>query len=545
MKAAIRKLAASLIILSLASGPGCAPVPSRPAAGHLKPAPTVSGIPGTVIGLPVVPPPQPAHKAATYSLVVTDVPVKELLFSMARDAHINIDIHPDLKGQVTLNALDQTVAQILERIAAQVPIRYRFDDKLLIVEPDKPYLQTYRIDYVNLTRSSKSSNSIATQIASTGQSAVAGGSGSSSASSGSGSSSGNNSVTEVSSHSENPFWETLRSNITALLGLNADKTAGESAVIINRASGMLTVRATQRQQQRVRSYIGMLMDNAQRQVLIEATVVEVQLKNDYQLGVDWSRLADRATGLSLTQSLLGTNLANPPNFVLNFAKKSDTAGNISATVKLLQEFGNVKVLSSPKIMAINNQTALLKVVDNLVYFTIEADTTLSQTISQTTFTTTPHSVPVGFVMSVTPQIGKDQNVTMNVRPTISRVIGFVNDPNPALAQNNIDSRVPQIQVREMESVLRIHSGQVAVLGGLIQDSIDLSDSGLPGLSRIKGIGNAFNYRNNKIKKTELVIFLRPRVITNLHAPLDVYAEYLPKPGQPLAPAHANSREVWQ
>jgi len=308
---------------------------------------------------------------------------------------------------------------------------------------------------------------------------------------------------------------------------------------------MLTVRATQRQQQMIRSYLGQLMDNAQRQVLIEATVVEVQLKNDYQMGVDWSRLADRATGLSLTQSLLGTNLVNPPNFVLNFAKKSDTAGNISATVKLLQEFGNVKVLSSPKIMAINNQTALLKVVDNLVYFTIEADTTLSQTVSQTTFTTTPHSVSVGFVMSVTPQIGKDQNVTMNVRPTISRVIGFVNDPNPALAQNNIDSRVPQIQVREMESVLRVHSGQVAVLGGLIQDSIDLSDSGLPGLSRIKGIGNAFNYRNNKIKKTELVIFLRPRVITNLHAPLDVYAEYLPKPGQPLAPAHANAREVWR
>lgn len=542
MNALIMKVVSSVIIATLVIVQGCAPTPSRPASGHLKPAPITSGIPGTVSGLPIVPPPKPAHKASTYSLVVTDVPVKELLFSMARDAHLNIDIHPGLKGQVTLNALDQTVPQILERIAAQVPIRYHFDNELLVIEPDKPYLQMYRIDYVNLTRSSKSSNSIATQIASTGQSAVEG---SDSNNSSTGSSSGNNSVTEVTSLSENPFWETLRRNIINLLGLGSDKGAGEANVIVNRSAGILSVRAPQHQQQLVRTYIDRLMNSAQRQVLIEATVVEVQLKNDYQFGVDWSRLADRATGLSLTQGLLGTNLANAPHFILSFGKKSDTAGDISSTVKMLQEFGNVKVLSSPKIMAINNQTALLKVVDNLVYFTIEADTTLSQTVSQTTFTTTPHSVPIGFVMSVTPQIGKDQNVTMNVRPTISRVIGFVNDPNPALAQSNIDSKVPQIQVREMESVLRIHSGQTAVLGGLIQDSIDLSDRGLPGLSRIKGIGNAFNYRDNKIKKTELVIFLRPRVITNLHAPLDVYAEYLPKPGQPLAPAHANDSEVWQ
>jgi len=212
-------------------------------------------------------------------------------------------------------------------------------------------------------------------------------------------------------------------------------------------------------------------------------------------------------------------------------------------VKMLQEFGNVKVLSSPKIMAINNQTALLKVVDNIVYFTLEADTVSNQTTSTTTFTSTPHTVPVGFVMSVTPQISRDDAVTLNVRPTISRVTGFVNDPNPDLARQNIVSRIPQIQVREMESVLRVRSGQVAVLGGLIQDSIDLNDQGIPGLSDIKIVGNAFNYRNNRIKKSELIIFLRPRVVASLDKPMDVYDDYLPDPNVPIGPRRASDRRA--
>ncbi len=211
---------------------------------------------------------------------------------------------------------------------------------------------------------------------------------------------------------------------------------------------------------------------------------------------------------------------------------------------MLQEFGDVKVLSSPKIMAINNQTALLKVVDNVVYFTIEADTVTSETLAQTTFTTTPHTVPVGFVMSVTPQISREQAVILNVRPTISRITGFVADPNPALAAEDIESLVPQIQVREMESVLRVRSGQIAVLGGLIQDSIDLQDAGIPGLTELDVVGDAFTYRNNQLKKSELVIFLRPRVVASIDQPLDVYLDMLPDPAAPLGPQRAGARRGW-
>ena len=532
-----------VFLATLLVGSGCAPTPPRPASGHIDSSQRPDSshlaqetIPSLVREAPVVPEPTPALAQETYSVVVTNAQLDELLFALARDAHLNIDVHPGLSGQVTLNAIDQSLLQILDRISAQVAIRYHFEDELLVIEPDQPYLRSYYIDYVNLTRSSTSDNSVSTQIATTGQAAVG--------DSGGGSSSGgsNNSATSVTSSSQNLFWERLNQNIANMLGLATDDENSGSTVIINAETGLLTIRATQTQHLQIQEYLDRLVTNAQRQVLIEATVVEVELNNEYQFGVDWAKIADNGNGFSFVQSLLGTNLSNPPVFALNYTD-SKSFGDIDATVKMLQEFGNVKVLSSPKIMAINNQTALLKVVDNLVYFTLEADTVTNESTSQTTFTSTPHTVAVGFFMSVTPQISREDAVTLNVRPTISRVTGYVNDPNPALAANDIESQIPQIQVREMESVLRVRSGQIAVLGGLIQDSVNLADQGIPGLSELDVVGDAFTYRNNQIKKSELVIFMRPRVVASLDKPLDVYTDYLPDPNTALGPRRASDQRA--
>ncbi len=523
----------------------CMQTPQRPSSGHLTTTDRVDSghltrdIPAPVMQAPVVPEPVPAVAQETFSVVVTDVPLDQLLFGLARDAKINVDVHPGLSGHVTLNAIDQTLLQILDRIAAQVPIRYRFEDNLLVVEPDQPYLRSYYIDYVNLTRSSTTVNSISTQIATTGGSAVQGASGG-----GSSAGDGNNSSTSVRSASDNQFWADLKKNIAGMLGLGDADTGAEVAVIVSSETGLLTVRATHKQHRVIQEYLDRLMHSAKRQVLIEATVVEVDLNKNYQFGVDWSALNDKGTGFSFNQALVGSSLNSPPVFTIDYASSSSW-GSIASTVKMLQEFGNVKVLSSPKIMAINNQTALLKVVDNVVYFTIESDTVVnSNAPGVTTFTTTPHTVAVGFFMSVTPQISREDAVILNVRPTISRVTGFVNDPNPQLAQSNVESRIPQIQVREMESVLRVRSGQMAVLGGLIQDSVDLNDKGIPGLSALEVLGDAFTFRNNRHKKSELVIFLRPRVVASIDQPLDVYSDYLPDPAAPLGPRRASEQESW-
>jgi general secretion pathway protein D len=171
-------------------------------------------------------------------------------------------------------------------------------------------------------------------------------------------------------------------------------------------------------------------------------------------------------------------------------------------------------------MALNNQTALLKVVDDLVYFNIDAKPAilLSGTAgaAQATFTTTALTVEVGVVMSLTPQINENGEVMLGVRPSITRLLSFVNDPNPALATAGVTSPVPQLQKREMESVLQLMSGQTAILGGLMQDSNQYNRSSVPGAGNAANTGifsEIFGYRNDTVTKTELVIFLRPTVVT--------------------------------
>jgi general secretion pathway protein D len=218
--------------------------------------------------------------------------------------------------------------------------------------------------------------------------------------------------------------------------------------------------------------------------------------------------------------------------LLNYANPTSALGTLSASVSLLDSFGDVKVLSSPKLSVMNNQTATLKVADNKIYFTISSTpATLSSTgtvLTPATYTTTAIPVAVGFTMNVTPEINDTDYVTINVRPTITRIIDYVNDPNPALP-TGIVNKVPEIRTREMESIIRVNSGQVAVLGGLMQDEINNLSDGIPILGDIPVAGNLFKNRNDTKTKTELVIFLRPVIIkdASLEGDYSPYQNSLP------------------
>lgn len=580
---------------------GCAAPPDKPGDYHLLDTatakmdmtPSEAGIPKPVRAPLVPPPPRNGPSLETYSVVVTQVEIADLLFAMARDAKINVDVHPSIRGKVTLNAIEQTLPQILNRLSRQVSLRYEFDGQNLVVLPDAPFVRHYPIDYVNITRTASATTSIATQIASTGG--------------GESGEANNNSTTQIVNESRNQFWNTLIANLEALIGVEtggqgsgsgssaspggsspapaaaaapgaggapaaaggAPSTAPASgagaatsvpdagpasgpaepgkAVIANRETGIVTVRGTKDDHERVREYIGRVMHAARRQVLIEATIAEVQLSESFQQGINWQKLRADGSGWSFVQQPLGTdplstgaapgsgpgglnfpnslnggnlpggataNGASTPSLgVLRYLRSNDR-GDLGAALSLLQSFGKVKVLSSPKISVLNNQTAVLKVVDNRIYFTIGVQVTPGTDTSPPliTYTSEPHTVPVGFVMSVTPQIEDSGMVTMNVRPTISRIIGFVNDPSPALAQNNVVSRVPEIQTREIESIMKVATGDVAVMGGLMQETVDDQTDAVPGPANLPFVGELFKYRNDNARKSELVIFLRPIVI---------------------------------
>ncbi|MEZ5651514.1 MAG: pilus (MSHA type) biogenesis protein MshL [Burkholderiaceae bacterium] len=608
---------------------GCASAPEPAGNYHLldRPASLVgadaaqTSIPQPVRAPMTPPPPRNGPALETYSVVVSQVEIADLLFAMARDAKINVDVHPAVRGRVTLNAIEQTLPQILNRLSRQVSLRYEFDGDNLVILPDAPFIRHYPIDYVNIARSASASTSIATQISSTGGAGGGGGE------------ANNNSTTRIVNQSNNQFWDTLVANVRTLVGVTA-ATGGENsgsgssggtssgagsgvtgsggsgggssgggssggsssggaatggtasgggssgggasssptsggaqstsggntgaapangmpgelpkAVIANRETGMITVRANMHDHERVREYIDKVMGSARRQVLIEATIAEVQLSESYQQGINWQKIRLDGSGWSFVQQPGGTNPlstgiapgsgpagiyfpnstngnlpggavasgAETPSLGVMRYLRSSSSGDLGAALSLLQSFGKVKVLSSPKISVLNNQTAVLKVVDNRIYFTIEVQVTPGTDTSAplVTYTSTPNTVPVGFVMSVTPQIEDTGMVTMNVRPTISRIIGFVNDPSPALAQNNVVSRVPEIQTREIESIMKVATGDVAVMGGLMQETVDDRTDAVPGAANVPFFGELFRYRNDNAQKSELVIFLRPIVL---------------------------------
>lgn len=489
---------------------------------HLTPPPEVdaTAIPDIVRPLPLVTAPQPEAPLELYSVVVQDVSVRDLLFAMARDADINIDVHSAVSGVISLNAIDQTLPQILQRIARQVDIRWSFErPDYLVVQPDVAVWRNYRVDYVNVRRNSASEISVS--------SAVTGGIGEA------GATELNNSSTVMTQNTLNAFWETLLANMNTLLGESGEGEAGaSSSVIISPESGLVSVFATSAQHESISAFIESVRTRSLYQVLIEATVVEVSLSDDYQSGVDWALLARDNGQVSFSQELTGLNLNTAPTSLLTIDKSAGPDA-INATIRLLSQFGDIQVLSSPKLMALNNQTAMLRVVDNKIYFTIEVEAGIAGTASSPaippTFTSEVHTVPVGFTMAVTPQISEDDQVTLNVRPTISRIIRFVNDPNPALAEAQVVNSIPEIQIREIESILKVDSGQIAILGGLMQDSVDNTTAGLPGLSRLPGVRNMFSYREDKAAKSELIVFIRPVVIkqASINGDLRNYREFLP------------------
>lgn len=515
----------------------CAHVPPSPSDLHVRPDETRAEgvIPPPVQISPVLPKPKPAARPETYSVVVNNVPLQELLFALARDARINVDIHPDVTGRVTLNAIDQTLPQLLARIARQVDMRYEFHDQNLLVMRDSPFLRTYKVDYLSATRNVKMQSTASTQFGT-----------------GPGTTSTTGATAQIDVAAENKLWESIVQNVKDILretdkiipataaappiapppAVAPSTTPGQAptptvvlpqtmptyqeaaSVIGNRESGILYVRATAKQHEKVQEFVDQVLAGAKRQVLIEATVAEVQLRNEYQRGIEWQRLRSGMTGIEIRSPRLPAPASFGNPFVIGYASAGN---NFSVTVSLLEQFGDVRVLSSPKVSVMNNQTAILRVTRDIIYFTITPSTqpiTVSGGAGATilpSFTTTPVVAAEGFMMTVLPNINETDAIVLNVKPTIRRQVASATDPNPALV-GGTPNTIPVFETREFDSILRLQSGEIGVLAGLMQDTINNNESGIPGIRSIPFVGEILAQRADLSTKTELVIFLRATVI---------------------------------
>lgn len=524
-----------------------------------------------------LPPPAPATAATpTFSLNVIASPVQQILINLARDAKVNMDVHPAISGVVTLHAIRQPLPALLERIAQQVDIRWRHEGDTYLITPDLPYVESYMVDYVAIEREARGESGVVTSVVS-----ASANQGSDARASQSG--------TQLRSSSQHRFWRSLLSSLEELLR-REDETVqivtidreqeirdttthtdsqtrsrklnppsanqgaapensvtvrdGEHSklshtrvqpgqrqtrsedktvrVTLHLETGVLAVRATRRQHALVGRFLRQIAHSARRQVLIEATIVEVELTREFETGVDWSRLTGSAspqfvqnssnllsdTALRGTVPLDRALGANPVSLLYYHS------GSLTSAVKLLEHFGRTRVLSSPKLMALNNQAALLKVVRDMPYFTLKVRRTEggADKPDRLDYESTLHTVPEGIVLSVQPQISANGEVSLHVRPTITQITGYVSDPAVTLADARVNSPIPRVQVRELESTLRLMSGQIGVLGGLIQDRLDNQSDGLPGLGMLDGIGRLFSHKTDRLVRTELVVFLRPTLV---------------------------------
>ena len=592
-----------------------------------------------------------APGSETFDVVVTNVPVRDLLFALARDAGVNMDVDSRVGGIVSISALDQTLEAILDRISRQVEIRVERVGETLIVKPDEAYHQKYQIDFVNIARTYSSS-------------ATGGGV-------------GNTGSSSVSNTSGNNFWASLESGVAAILSIsgeegdsvfeeteNADRLNaaqdseslatgefGEYYYNLNRDTGLLLVFAPERLQHEIREYLDVVTAIAKRQVLLEATVVEVILSNQYKQGIDWSFFNSLATnGLALYQGAnvggaaaalsyitealdipeeiryfeddngdgqitpTDASYANYRNFTTNpgisgegvnavvsfdttaipargetpeqvdpdtnaetpaippvpaqvevtrtitgtrinqdattnragglspiapsgdnFITGAYRSGDISAAVELLDRFGDAKILSSPRISALNNQPALLRVVDQEVYFNIELSEGVDSDSGQVTtreFTVEENTVDVGFSMNVLPQVSATGEIILNLKPAVTRVLDYRRAPTPAAfggVGGNVQNLVPITRVRELESILSLRDGEVGVLGGLLEDRVSDDDTAVPGLSKLPGVGALFERKDQQTFKTEFVVFIRASIIKNptLHGDYSEYRSLLP------------------
>lgn len=469
-------------------------------------------------------PPKIGTKKVVSVSVTDDVPLKDILIELARLADVDVEIDSSITGGVTFRAKDRPFNEVIDRICDMAGLRYSVRNNVLRIERDVPYVQTYALDMLNIDRASSGSIGV-------------------------GGDTGGTATSNISADSKSDFWEKFQDGVSkileykpSLLGSGTANTSGDPGTFfsLNRQAGTLTFSGTQTQHEIMQKFLKAIEANISSQVLIEAKIVEVELNDQYQTGIDWSRIGTGSvlfdadlSGVSAVDSAL-----TPATITLLRNDIFSTGIDLAAAVNLLHEFGTTRALSSPRLNAMNNQQAVLSFVENLVYFDVKIDVTdavagtggSATTPAKVEVTSTPKEAPVGIVLNLQPSINRESNeITLSVRPTLSKVTRFITDPgfeigkanaaaqldpsSPVVASlNSVTSTIPQLEVRELDSILKVQSGQVMVIGGLLEDSFVTQIGQVPGMSELPYVGNLFKSTDKVKSKKELVIFLRATIV---------------------------------
>jgi MSHA biogenesis protein MshL len=514
------------------------------------------------------------------------VPLRDALFELAKQANYDIELDPRITGSIIFTAREQPLDVVIQRICDIAGLRYKFDNGVLRVQTDTPYHETYKIDYLSYVRKNTSSISNNISLAQTGGGGSGGattGSAFSASSDGTADFWGELQTNlqqilgvpigagdmktaqdpQISVVPPSPA-PVAAAGVTGTAGTPAKPAAPPQATLqvsslppatpggaaaapaasttpsfsLNKQAGIISVYATERQQAQIRDYLKLLRRAVTAQVLIEAKVMEVSLSDEFGSGVNWgevARLVDRHININAANFPIPA-FASPASGLFSIGKISDdintntsinarsSAATESAVIAAVSRFGVVKALASPRLTVLNNQSAVLDVALNTVYFSVTATVTpgTTTTAGTTNITSTAHSVPEGVLINVQPSIDLERHtISMSVRPTVTRIVDSKNDPGVDLLNiPNVHSPVPEVNIQEMDSVINMNSGQAVLMGGLMQDRTDSQKTGVPLLSEVPLVGAAFSSHGDKIVKTELVILLKATIVDEGDSRLD-------------------------
>lgn len=514
-----------------------------PATPHTPPPEVAAALlPPVTLNLPEAA--QPA--APRFDVAVDHVPAQQFFMGLVDGTTYNMVVHPEVGGEISLNLRNVTVEEVMSTVNSVYGYEFSRNGSVFEVLPARLRSHVFKVDYLNMRRLGASHTRVSsgqiTQNDTGDTSDTSGGGSGSTGSGGTNTTSGDDSGTantvsgsEVNTQSEADFWKDLKTTLELLIG-----TEGEHRVVVNPQAGIVVVRAMPGELREIGEYLGTLQNAVERQVVLEAKIVEVELNDGFQAGINWAALGEPDEGETLVVGQIGggtllnrngratttgdSGTLNPifPDLpdafqVSPFGGMFGIAANLNdfvALIELLKTQGQVQVLSSPRVSTVNNQKAVIKVGTDEFFVTdirSNTSTAINNTANQNvSVQLTPFFS--GVALDVIPQINDQDEVILHIHPTISEVT----EQNKDISLNTRDTlSVPLARstIRESDAVVRARSGQVIVIGGLMKDARRDDQAKTPFLGDLPGVGAAFRHKRELSTKSELVILLRPHVIS--------------------------------